>query len=83
MCEDEDRCHIFHLASCSGSANVGRTHSGVFLKGALLKRNVEVQAFNHSIDQLAAKYRETFQEESFTWDIPFTPSLTEASGLHK
>jgi hypothetical protein len=56
----------------------------LFLKGVLLKRNVavmDVQACKHSIDQLSAKYRETFQEESFTWEIPFTAALTKTEWI--
>ena len=54
----------------------------LFLKGALLKRNVkEAWDYNHSINKLAEKYRETFQEPPFKWDIPFAPTLTETEWI--
>jgi hypothetical protein len=55
----------------------------LFLKGALLKRNVEeVWSYGHNIDKLAAKYREKFHEDpSFTWDIPFASTLTETEWI--
>ncbi len=54
----------------------------LFLKGALLKRNVDVWSYGHKIDKLAEKYRETFQEEpAFTWDIPFASTLTETEWI--
>lgn len=48
----------------------------LFLKGALLKRKVKI-TLTHNIQQLAEKYRETFQEEAFAWDIPFATPLSE------
>ncbi len=57
----------------------------LFLKGALLKRNVqeeEVWSFGHKINKLAAKYRETFHgEPAFEWDIPFASTLTETEWI--
>ena len=55
----------------------------LFLKGALLKRNVqEVWSYGHDIDKLAEKYRETFREEpALTWEIPFASALTETEWI--
>ncbi len=54
----------------------------LFLKGALLKRNVDVRSYQHSIDKLAAKYRDTFQKEpSLRWEIPFASTLTKTEWM--
>jgi hypothetical protein len=57
----------------------------LFLKGALLKRNVKeevVWSFGHKINKLAAKYREKCKgNPSLTWDIPFASSLTETEWI--
>lgn len=42
----------------------------------------DVWSYNHNIERLAAKYRETFQEEpSLTWNIPFASTLTETEWI--
>ena len=53
------------------------------LKGALLRRTGDkVWSYGHNIDQLAEKYRETFQgEPTFAWDIPFASTLTETEWI--
>ena len=48
----------------------------LFLKGALLKRGVEISR-THNVQQLAEKYRETFQDAAFAWEIPFANPLSE------
>lgn len=52
----------------------------LFLKGILLKRNptTDVWSHGHSIDSLSAEYRSQFPNPSFSWDIPFACSATEA-----
>lgn len=81
LCEKFESSHdvTFHTWPHAAVVLMLAVHAvELFLKGALLKRNVNVWSFKHSIDKLAAKYRETFQEEpSFTWDIPFASTLTE------
>lgn len=52
----------------------------LFLKGALLKRAGEIQA-THDIQQLSEKYRETFQDAAFAWDIPFAIPLSETEQI--
>jgi len=47
----------------------------LFLKGALLKRKIEISQ-THNIQQLAEKYRETFQDAAFAWEIPFANPLS-------
>jgi hypothetical protein len=81
LCEKFESSHdvTFHTWSHAAVVLMLAVHAvELFLKGALLKRNVNVGSYAHNIDKLAAKYRETFQEEpSFTWDIPFASTLTE------
>ncbi|MBS0151366.1 MAG: hypothetical protein JSR31_10530 [Nitrospira sp.] len=48
----------------------------LFLKGALLKSTGKLSA-THDIQQLAEKYRETFQNLVLTWEIPFANPCSE------
>lgn len=48
----------------------------LFLKGALLKRKIKISG-THNIQKLAEKYRETFQDAAFAWEIPFANPLSE------
>lgn len=51
----------------------------LFLKGALLKRNVEMGG--HDIQQLAEKYREVFTEPELAWDFPFASPLSRTETI--
>lgn len=85
LCEKFESSHdvTFHTWPHAAVVLMLAVHAvELFLKGALLKRNVNVWSYSHNLDKLAAKYRETFQgEPAFTWDIPFASTLTETEWI--
>lgn len=51
----------------------------LFLKGALLKKQVNI--VGHNIQQLAEEYRQVFTESELTWDIPFANPLSRTEQI--
>ncbi len=77
LCRKVESDDTFHTWPHASMVLMLAAHSvELFLKGALLKRKVEIWR-THDINRLAGKYRETFPETTLGWDIPFANPLSQ------